>query len=341
MTYEDALYRLALDNPNIVVMTAENRAAIRNLPPKLGPRFIDVGIAEQTLIGAAAGLALRGKIPVVHALSAFLTMRAFEFIRTDVGIPGLPVKLVGSVAGFLSEANGPTHQALEDVALMRVIPNMQIYCPSDEADLLDMLPSFVESKHPAYLRFNASKSVLPSHARFSAGKAEVFVVGIAANDRDVDTHAHDGGPGHDHDHDHDHGCDRGHNSSEDGGNEGVISIITYGPLLAEALRAADILRESHRRTVRVVHMRTLSPVDTVSIADVASHSRLIVTLEDHFVVGGLYSIVAETLLPMKRTPRVVPLAMGQSWFKPSLYRAALTHAMFDAESIARRVAEEL
>ncbi|MCB9655327.1 MAG: transketolase [Deltaproteobacteria bacterium] len=326
MTYEDALHRLALDNPNIVVMTAENRAAIRNLPPKLGPRFIDVGIAEQTLIGAAAGLALRGKIPVVHALSAFLTMRAFEFIRTDVGIPGLPVKLVGSVAGFLSEANGPTHQALEDVALMRVIPNMEIFCPSDEADLLDMLPAFIERAHPAYLRFNASKPALPGHAPFTPGQAEVFVIG--SKEPSV----------------HDHACEHEHEHipSVDARNEcaSSIAIITYGPLLAEALRAADILREEHQRTIRVVNMRTLSPVDTVSIAHVASQSELIVTLEDHFLVGGLYSIVAETLLPMKRTARVVPLAMERAWFKPSLYRAALAHAMFDAESIARRIAEE-
>src|SRR6202012_652928 len=98
------------------------------------PRFIDVGIAEQTLVGAAAGLALRGRIPVAHALAAFLTMRAFEFIRTDVGIARLPVKLVGGAAGILSEANGPTHQAIEDVALMRTIPHMLVFCPADTSE---------------------------------------------------------------------------------------------------------------------------------------------------------------------------------------------------------------
>src|SRR5262249_56995043 len=103
-------------------MTVENRAAIRNLPKELGERFIDVGICEQTLIGAASGLALRGRIPVVHALASFLTLRAFEFIRTDIGIPGLPVKLIGALPGLLSESNGPTHQSLEDIALMRTVP---------------------------------------------------------------------------------------------------------------------------------------------------------------------------------------------------------------------------
>jgi transketolase len=143
MSYEETLLSLATADPRVVVMTAENRAAIRNLPPKLGARFIDVGICEQTMIGMAAGLALRGRIPVAHALSTFLTLRAFEFIRTDVGIPGLPVKLVGAVPGFLSEANGPTHQAIEDIAIMRGIPGMKVFCPLDDHDLASALPALL------------------------------------------------------------------------------------------------------------------------------------------------------------------------------------------------------
>src|SRR5436305_13855158 len=127
MTYEELLEEIAAEDERLVVMTAENRAAIRNLPSKLGNRFIDVGICEQTMVGAAAGLALRGRTPVAHALATFITLRAFEFIRSDVGIGNLPVKLVGGVPGFLSDANGPTHQAVEDIALMRGIPNMQVF----------------------------------------------------------------------------------------------------------------------------------------------------------------------------------------------------------------------
>jgi len=93
-TYEQALLALAREREDLVVMTAENRAHIRGLPEALGPRFIDVGICEQTMVGAAAGLALRGRRPVVHALATFLTLRSFEFIRTDVGIPRLPVNQV-------------------------------------------------------------------------------------------------------------------------------------------------------------------------------------------------------------------------------------------------------
>src|SRR5581483_7787888 len=152
-TYEEFLKERALRDEALVVMTAENRAVIRNLPPVLGPRFIDVGICEQTMIGAAAGLALRGRTPVAHALATFLTMRAFEFIRTDVGIPGLPVTLVGGVPGFLSEANGPTHQALEDVAIMRGIPGMQVFCPADREELISGMQAVLDSKKPTYVRY--------------------------------------------------------------------------------------------------------------------------------------------------------------------------------------------
>ena len=158
MTYEEKLEELCSKDNNIRILTAENRAAIRALPKKLGNRFIDFGIAEQTLVGAAAGLALRGKIPIVHALATFLTMRAFEFIRTDVGIPQLPVKLIGGIPGFLSDGNGPTHQALEDISLMRTIPSMHIFCPSDAEDMVDGMDQILKSPFPCYMRFNARAS---------------------------------------------------------------------------------------------------------------------------------------------------------------------------------------
>ena len=175
-TYSTVLRELADADPRIVVVTAENRAAIRDLPALLGERFVDGGICEQTMIGMAAGMALRGRIPVVHALATFLTLRAFEFIRDDVGIAGLPVKLVGGVPGFLSDANGPTHQAIEDIALMRAIPGMQIVCPADEAELLAGLPAVLASPAPTYIRFNSTRSEL-AHAPFELWRAELLTEG--------------------------------------------------------------------------------------------------------------------------------------------------------------------
>ncbi|HUB61703.1 MAG TPA: transketolase C-terminal domain-containing protein [Puia sp.] len=176
MTYEELLISTAQKDERIIVMTAENRALVRNAPRLLGNRFIDTGITEQTMVGMAAGLALRGRIPIVHALAPFLTMRAFEFIRTDVGIAHLPVKLSGYIPGFLSDGNGPTHQSIEDVAIMRGIPGMEVYCPADEDDLVKVLPAVWGSAAPAYVRVNHKKGSY-GHAAYVPGRAEVAAKG--------------------------------------------------------------------------------------------------------------------------------------------------------------------
>jgi transketolase len=176
MNYEALLLQTALADERFIVMTAENRALVRSMPQHLGNRFIDTGITEQTMIGMAAGLALRGRIPVVHALAPFLTMRAFEFIRTDVGIAHLPVKLSGFIPGFLSDGNGPTHQSIEDVSLMRTIPGMEVYCPADEDDLVRMLPAIWQSPAPAYVRINHKKGRY-THTAYEPGKAEIISEG--------------------------------------------------------------------------------------------------------------------------------------------------------------------
>ncbi|MFZ2225467.1 MAG: transketolase C-terminal domain-containing protein [Candidatus Deferrimicrobium sp.] len=178
--YREVLEGLARADDRIVVMTAENRASIRDLPAALGVRFVDTGISEQTLVGAAAGLALRGRIPVVHALAAFLTMRAFEFIRTDVGLPDLPVKLFGGFPGILSTANGPTHQAVEDIALMRAIPNMGIFCPADEEDLVLGLPEVLRSPRPFYVRLHHADPAVAHRRDIAIGRAERIREGAAA-----------------------------------------------------------------------------------------------------------------------------------------------------------------
>jgi transketolase len=296
MTYEQTLQSMAAANERIVVMTAENRAAIRNLPASLGRRFIDVGICEQTMIGAAAGLALRGRTPVAHALATFMTLRAFEFIRTDVGIAHLPVKLVGAVAGFLSEANGPTHQAIEDIALMRGIPGMRIFCPADEQELVAAMPQVTEDPHPWYIRYTALPPVA-DHAPFEIGKAEQLT---------------------------------------DGSD---VGLLTYGLLLREALRAAEILG-SQGCSTRVIHMRTLSPFDAEIIVRAAQETRMLVTLEDHFVTGGLYSIVSETLVAHRTNTRVLPIALDHRWFKPALLPQVLHYEGFTGEQIADRILRE-
>jgi len=292
MSYEELLTEIALGDEQIIVMTAENRALVRNLPAILGNRFIDTGITEQTMIGAAAGLALRGRKPVVHALAAFLTMRAFEFVRTDVGIANLPVKLSGFIPGLLSDANGPTHQAIEDISLMRGIPNMTVFAPADEDDLVKMLPFIWRSEEPAYTRINTRKTGY-NHDDYIPGKAEVISTGTD------------------------------------------ITILTYGLLFEQALVAVDMLK-AEGLSVGLINMRSLKPVDEQAILD-ATASNLVVTLEDHFLTGGLYTIVAETLLKHRQMANVLPFALKDRWFRPALLPDVLQYEGFTGKQIAEQI----
>ncbi len=294
MNYEDALTETVLADERYVVMTAENRAAIRNLPSALGERFIDTGITEQAMVGAAAGLALRGRIPVVHALAAFLTMRAFEFIRTDVGIPCLPVKLVGGVPGFLSTANGPTHQALEDVSLMRGIPNVHVFCPADEQDLVIGLRKVLESPNPFYIRHNPLPAVIEHDPSFEIGKAEVISDGTD------------------------------------------VSILVYGMLFRQAYEARSLL-EAEGISVRLINLRTVKPIDERAVLCAARETRLVVTLEDHFLTGGLTSIVSELLLHHRMAANVLPIALPDRWFRPALLDDVLEHEGFTGLQIAEGI----
>ncbi|MGH8624856.1 MAG: transketolase family protein [Gammaproteobacteria bacterium] len=298
VNYEEKLYQLLQEDQRLIVLTAENRAAIRGLPAKIPDRFIDVGICEQTMIGVAAGLALRGRIPIVHALASFLTMRAFEFIRTDVGIPALPIKLVGGFSGFLSEANGPTHQALEDIALMRGIPPVNVWCPADRQELVEGLETVLQDPAPYYIRYIDSPPSVENRNPFAPGRAEVL-------------------------------CE---------GQDAVI--LCYGLLTTQCYEAARRLA-AEGFSVGLVTMRTLKPVDEEAILRAAQQAGLIVSVEDHFKGGGLYSIIAELLLERGVKARVLPIALDGRWFKPALLNDVLAHEGFTAEALCARIKAEL
>jgi len=298
MNYEELIKKMALEDERFVVMTAENRALIRNLPKVLNERFIDTGITEQTMIGAAAGLALRGRIPVVHALATFLTLRAFEFIRTDVGIGNLPVKLSSFVPGFLSDGNGPTHQAIEDVSIMRGIPGMQVFCPADEQDMLYALPKIWTSPSPSYVRINIRKSEYQHDKNFEIGKAEVISKGSD------------------------------------------VTILVYGMLFDETLKTKQLL-ESKGLSVGLINLRSLKPIDEAAVLDAVKNSQLLVTVEDHFLTGGLYSILAELLLKNQLTANVLPLALNERWYKPGLLSEVLSFEGFTGEKISEKIIKEL
>lgn len=300
MTYEQLITEIASQDERIVILTAENRALLRSLPnnPKLVKRFVDTGITEQTLVGMAAGIASRGRIPIVHALASFLTMRAFEFIRTDIGIPHLPVKLTGFIPGFLSDGNGPTHQAIEDISLMRGIPGMEVFAPADEEDMLLALPTIWRSASPSYVRANLMKPMIPHDPNFTIGKAEVISEG---ND---------------------------------------ITFLVYGMLFNQVLQAKQLL-ESKGISVGLVNMRSLKPVDREVIRKVAKESELVVTVEDHFKIGGLYSIVGEVLLGQRLSANVISFSLNESWFRPGRLPDVLSYEGFSPEKIASRSSDAL
>jgi transketolase len=297
-TYEPTMKALCERDERVVVLTAENRAAIRGLPQILGQRFIDVGITEQTMIGVAAGLALRGRRPVAHALATFLTLRAFEFIRDDLGIPKLPAVLVGGVPGFLSDANGPTHQAIDDVSLMRGIPNMQVVCPADEAELAQALVQLVACDCPTYVRHIAMTPGFTHTHPFELGKAEVLM---------------------------------------DGDD---IGILTYGLLTRHAHAAAEKLVAAGK-SVRLVHLATLKPLDEAAVLKTLEGCRVTFTIEDHFLTGGLFSIVAELMAKKGRSAKVVPFALEERWFVPTLLPHVLEREGFTADKLVQRITAAL
>jgi transketolase len=300
MNYEQLITETALADERFVILTAENRALLRNLPnnPKLVKRFADTGITEQTMVGMAAGIALRGRIPIIHALAPFLTMRAFEFIRTDIGIASLPVKLTGFIPGFLSDGNGPTHQAIEDISLMRGIPGMEVFAPADEEDMLLMLPSIWRSSAPSYVRANIMKPVVSHDPNFTIGKAEVISEG-----RD-------------------------------------ITFLVYGMLFSQVWQAKQLL-ESKGLSVGLINMRSLKPVDREAIRKAAKESELLVTVEDHFKIGGLHSIVAEVLLGQRLSAHAISFSLNESWFRPGRLTEVLSYEGFTAEKIAARSIDAL
>lgn len=298
MTYEELIEQMIGENNKIVVMTAENRSMLRNAPPRIANNFVDVGISEMTLIGMAAGLALRGRTVICHALAPFITMRAFEFARTDVGARNFPVKLIGAIPGFLSTQNGFTHQAVEDVALMSSIPNFGVFAPADNDEMIAGLKEVINSPNPFYIRFNDLPAAVSHNTPFEIGKAEQF------------------GSGND------------------------VAIVTYGVLLREAVKAAEIL-ESRGVSTRVINLRTVKPMDEEAVIKAARETKLMVTLEDHFEFGGAYSMIAKLLFENKILTDIIPFNLKDKWFKPVALDEIIEFEGFRGTDIAEKVLSKL
>ena len=224
---------------------------------KFPKRFVQVGVAEQNLATVASGMAAIGKMPFISSYAMFSPGRSWEQIRTTITYNNVPVVIVGSHAGVSVGPDGGTHQALEDIALMRVLPRMVVVSPCDSIEAKKATLALAKLKQPAYLRLARDKSpiITTLDTPFEIGKAQVLY--------ETDGLAH-------------------------------VGVIAIGALVHNALKAAKQLEKEGIR-VKVLNMATIKPLDEAAVIALAKEARAIVTLEEHQIAGGLGSAVAEVL----------------------------------------------
>lgn len=254
--YGEALKELGSKNKDIVVLDADLSGSTKTAVfAKAYPdRFFNVGIAEQNLIGTAAGLATAGKIPFASTFAVFATGRAYEIIRNSVCYPKLNVKIAATHAGLTVGEDGATHQALEDISLMRSLPNMVVLNPADAVEAKQCIYRAAEHHGPVYIRLGRSKVpvIFDEDYRFEIGKGVELRKG------------------------------------ED------ITLIATGVMVSKALGAAEKLAEEGI-SARVINMSTIKPIDEDIIIRAAKETQGIVTIEEHNIIGGLGSAVAEVV----------------------------------------------
>ena len=254
--YGKALLELIAADSTVIALDADVAKSTRSIwvKEKFPANFVDVGISEQDLVGTAAGLALGGMKPFVSTYGVFLAGRAWDQIRTTVCYNKLNVKLAGAHAGISVGPDGATHQALEDVAIMRALPNMTVVVPCDAEETRKATLAIAKVNTPCFIRFGREgvPVVTDESTPFELGKARV--------------------------------CREGSD----------VAIIANGAMLYEALEAAKSLADENI-SAAVVNLHTVKPIDTETIIAVAKKCGCVVTAEEHQIVGGMGSAVAECL----------------------------------------------
>lgn len=263
--YGKALEELAAQEPDLVVLDADlsGSTMTKGFGAEHPDRFFDMGIAEANMVGVAAGLATCGKKPFVNSFAMFAAGRAWEQVRNSVAYPGLNVKVVGSHGGLSVGEDGATHQCIEDLAIMRAIPNMTVLCPCDGNEMKQAVKALLAYDGPAYLRLGrlAVETVTDQVEGYE------FQIGKGVLLRD--------------------GQD--------------VTVVAVGMMVQMALTAADILAEEGI-SVRVIDMHTIKPLDTEILLAAARDTGCIVTTEEANIVGGLGSAVSEYLTSVCPVP---------------------------------------
>ena len=264
--YGETLKELGAQIPEIVVLDADLSASTKTavFAKAFPDRFFDTGIAEGNMMSVAAGLAASGKIPFASTFAVFGAGRAYEQIRNSICYPNLNVKVAVTHAGLTVGEDGATHQMLEDIALMRALPNMTVVVPADAAETAQVIRWAASYQGPVYIRMGRAKveDVISPDAEFVPGKSTTLA---------------------------------------DGSD---VTIMACGIMTQQALQAAKMLAEEGI-SARVINMSSIKPIDEAAIVKAAEETGAIVTCEEHTVMGGLGSAVAEVVV--RHCP--VPMAM--------------------------------
>ena len=284
--YGKALAELANVNENIVVLDADLSKSTKTADFKAvcEERFFNMGIAEGNMMGVAAGLSTCGKIPYVSTFAMFAAGRAFEQIRNSICYPKLNVKVCATHAGLTVGEDGASHQAIEDLALMRSIPNMTVICPSDAVETEAAIKAIAEYDGPCYVRL---------------GRAAVNIV------NDENTYEFKIG--------------KGVTLAE--GND--VTIVATGIMVDVALEAKEMLK-NEGINARVINIHTLKPIDREILITAAKETGAIITVEEHNVIGGLGSAVSEVLteeIPVPVLKVGVQDVFGESGLPDQLLKA--------------------
>ncbi len=251
-----ALEQLGYINKNIVVMDADLACSTQTqiFAKSFPDRFFDSGIAEQDMIATAAGLASQGKIPFISSFAMFATGRTYDQIRNSVCYPEFNVKIIGTHGGVTVGEDGASHQALEDISLMRGIPGMSVIVPADCRECEQVIKYAAEHYGPMYIRIPRTNvcDIFDENYKFNYKKAVVI---------------------------------------EEGSD---VTLVTNGETLAEVIEASESLKKLGY-SIEIIHVPVVKPIDEVSIVDSARKTRLVITVENHSIIGGLGSAVCELL----------------------------------------------
>ena len=297
-SYGEALVELADKYENMVVLDADLAAATKTgVFKKAYPdRFFDCGIAEANMMGVAAGLAATGKIPFASTFAMFAAGRAYEIVRNSIGYPGLNVKIGATHAGISVGEDGATHQCNEDIALMRAIPGMVVINPADDIEAKAAVKAAYEYVGPVYLRFG--RLAVPVINDNADYKFEIGKGIVLREGKDV-------------------------------------AIIATGLEVGESLAAAEMLA-ADGIDAKVINIHTIKPLDEELVIAAAKETGKVVTVEEHSVIGGLGSAVAE-VLSEKAPTKMLKIGVNDTFGESGPAVALIKKYGLDAESIYNKV----